>query len=110
MSREGDPRVAVRAAREVAHAASYLASEAAALARAFEDHGALDASIAASEASIRAANRAFELDEKGRAIGHEAPHVRDAIQTAAHALEAAHDALASARRALEAAAAASTSA
>src|SRR5438552_13419052 len=60
VTQEGSPRVAVRAAREVAHAASYLASEAAGLARLFEQHGAVEASIAESEEVIRAASRAFE--------------------------------------------------
>lgn len=91
-------RRAMRATRELTHVATSLASEAANLARAFESSGGLEASIAASHASIRAAQSAFEADEVARAPD---PSLDDMLAHAERAVEAAEQALGSARRALE---------
>lgn len=91
---------AIRCARELAHAATSLASEAASLARTFEAQGALEVSIAASHASIRAAQSAFELDETARSA---APDLGDALRCALRSLEAAESAVSAARQALTAA-------
>lgn len=103
MQQKRDPFDAVRAAREVAHAASYLASEAATLARVFEAYGAVDASIAASQACIVAAQAAFELDDYVLRTDLTEADLQGALMTAGRSLEAATGAIESARRAMEAA-------
>ena len=63
-------RDASKAAREVARAASHLASEAAALARIYAEHGpAQEAALAAGEASVHAAHYVFELERTQRLDG-----------------------------------------
>ena len=89
----------MKAAREVAHAASYLASEAASLARAFEGFSAMEESAAASKAAIRAARSAFDIDESvlvsgdGPALEQTLLHARRALDAAAEAVTAAKDAV-----------------
>lgn len=92
-------RRAMRAARELTHVATSLASEAANLARAFEAGGStLETSIAASHASIRAAQAAFDADKDARGPS---PALDDLLEHAERALEAAEQALALARCALD---------
>ena len=89
----------MKAAREVAHAASYLASEAASLARVFEGYAAMEESAAASKAAIRAARSAFDIDESvlahgdGPALEQTLLHARRALDAAADAVSAAKDAV-----------------
>lgn len=92
---------AVRAARELARAASLLAAEAAALARVYSDHGpSEDAALTASEASIHATRAALDLDDR-IAAGESA--VDAAIRASLASLEAASAAVAATRAALDAA-------
>src|SRR5688500_9434836 len=99
MSTRALPSQAMAAARELAHAASALATEAATLVRNLEAdaNGANGASALAAEAALRAARAAHEVD----AVALDGPHETErALQTAQRALLAAEEALASARRAL----------
>lgn len=90
-------RRGLRAARELAHVATSLAAEAANLSRAFEVHGALDASIVASQASIRAAQAAFDADGHARTA---APSLDELLLLSDSALDAASVAVDAARRAV----------
>jgi hypothetical protein len=95
----------MRAARDVARAASQLASEAAALARIYEDHGsARESSAEASEAAVRAAQVSFGLDRDMRAgEGRGQDAAAFAIQASLASLEAASAAVIATRAALDAA-------
>ncbi|HUR70170.1 MAG TPA: hypothetical protein VM370_13080 [Candidatus Thermoplasmatota archaeon] len=85
-------------AKDVARAATHLASEAAALARVFADHGpAADACFAASEASVRAADALFSMEREGF------DDIDRAVHAALVSLEAASAAVAATRAALDAA-------
>ena len=94
--------LAVRAARDVARAASQLASEAAKLARIYADTGPADeAALVASEASVHAARAAFALDD---AVAGDPDAALDAaIRASLVSLEAASAAVAATRAALDAA-------
>lgn len=98
-----DSSRAIRAAREVAHAATQLAHEAASLARVYEGYGtARDASFAASAASVRAARAAFDLDERALAPpGQDDDALDGAIRASLASLEAATAAVAATRAALD---------
>lgn len=89
----------MKAAREVAHAASYLASEAASLARVFEGYSATEESAAASKAAIQAARSAFDIDE-AVLQGTEGPRLEATLVHASLALEAAAAAIAAAKDAV----------
>lgn len=97
-------RRAIRSAREMAHLATSIASEAANLTRALESYGAMHASVAASQASIRAAQGAFIVDEVAlsatRLTGADLQEVF--LKTEA-CLDAAEQAIEAARSALRAA-------
>lgn len=56
-------RRAMRAARELSHCATSLASEAANLARALEPYHSAETSIAASKASLESAQASFAIDD-----------------------------------------------
>lgn len=96
------PQRAVRAAREVARAASLLASEAANLARVYSESGpAEEAALVASEASVHASRAVLAIDQ-------ETPNDPDAaldaaIRASLASLEAASAAVAATRAALDAA-------
>jgi len=90
--------LALKAARDVARAASVLAAEAAALARLYADHGpAGDAALAASEASVVASRQAITLE------GIPQDEADAVIRAALASLEAASAALSATRSALDAA-------
>lgn len=90
-------RRAVRAAREMAHLATSLASEAATIARVYEGHGGSHASITAAQASIEAAQSAFVAD--ARALGADAS-AAEVVRAADRALDAALRAVQAAKQAL----------
>lgn len=96
------PERAVRAAREVARAASLLASEAATLARIYADSGpAEEAALVASEASVHASRAVFALDQT---VPSDPDAALDAaIRASLASLEAASAAVAATRAALDAA-------
>ena len=100
-------RRTLRSARELAHLATSLASEAANLTRTLENLGVMHASIAASQAGIEAAQCAFAID--ALALGPagaepDAATLHDVFLKTESCLDAAETALAAARGALEAAA------
>lgn len=100
-------RRAVAAAREVANAASHLASDAARLARIFQEHDGNDASVAASEAAVRAAQVVFRFEDEekdGRVISLETA-LEGALHASLASLEAATASLNATRAALDATAA-----
>lgn len=99
-TRTETPAKAIRAAREVAHAASYLASEAASLARVFEPYAATEESAAASQAAIRAAKSAFEIDEVVLLAVDAPPSLTETLRQAKRSLDAAAEAVAAANDAL----------
>lgn len=100
-------RKALRSARELAHLATSVAAEAANLTRAMEVFGAAQASVAASHASIRAAQGAFSIDAAVLAPGAagDAEALQEVFLQTEACLESAEQALAAARLALRAASA-----
>ena len=95
---EEESRKATRGARELAHAASYLASEAASLARVFEDGEAHESSAAASRCAVRAAESAFRLDELALHRQPDRPaDLQEALRHAKGALDAAAESIAAAK-------------
>jgi len=101
----GKAQATLQAARELAHAATFVASEAAALARATGLEGGGIEGVAASHAALEAAQRAFDLDEASATAGDPLPDdaLRGALQLAARALDAAREALDAAERTVAAA-------
>lgn len=95
-------RRALRSARELAHLATSLASEAANLTRTLETFGATQASVAASQASIHAAQNAFSIDASVLAPG-DSPDLDEVLLKTGACLEAAEEAIRAARCALDAA-------
>jgi hypothetical protein len=95
----------MRSARELAHLATSVAAEAANLTRAMEIFGATQASVAASHASIEAAQRAFDIDAVALAPGaaEGAESLQDVFLKTEACLDAAEQAMAAARLALRAA-------
>lgn len=91
-------RKALRAARELAHCATSLASEAANLARALEAHHSAELTITASKASLDAARASFAIDDM--ATGGRSADLRDILERAHASLEAAEAAVGAARRAI----------
>lgn len=91
-------RRAVRAARELAHCATSLASEAATLARLFEPYSAAEPSVAASRASLAAAQASFALDDL---VASGAAPLPEVFAHADAALDASIAAIQSAKAALE---------
>gem|GEM_PF-3716798 len=94
-------RKAVRAARELSHCATSLASEAANLARALEAHHSAEHTFAASKASLDAAQASFAIDDMAATGRVELVEVLDhahlSIEAAEHAVRAAKRAIAEAR-------------
>lgn len=95
----------LRSAREVAHAASQLASEAAAMARLYGERVAHDASIAAAEASILAARAALSLEgeEPRRMAPVDSEELLAAVRASLASVEAAAAAVGATKAVLEAA-------
>ena len=93
-----------RAAREVVKAASQLAYEAAALAQLYDSSQSRSAGLAAAQASIQAAKRAFALEDEARAPPPgAAPDFAHMLRTARDALDDAAEAITAARVAVDAA-------
>jgi hypothetical protein len=90
-------RKALRAARELSHAATSLASEAANLARALESHHSPDLTIVASKASLDAAQASFAIDDMAVSGSPTLDAVLDRASASVGAAEIAIDA---AKRAL----------
>lgn len=90
-------RKALRAARELAHCATSLASEAANLARAMEAHHSAELTIAASKASLDAAQASFAIDDLATSGRADLPGV---LERAHASLEAAEVAVGAAKRAI----------
>ena len=91
------------AAREVVKAASQLAYEAAALAQLYDSADAHGAGLAAAQASIQAAKRAFALEDESRARGAEEPDFGHMLRNARESLDDAAEAVSAARVAVDAA-------
>lgn len=97
--REEDLHETLRAIRELAHSACHLANLAARLTRASQEPEARAASLAALEASTRAAERAFALDDALRSEMEPAAALWISLET----LETSQHAVRLAREAVEAA-------
>ena len=99
-------RKALRSARELAHLATSVAAEAANLIRSLESFGATQASVAASHASIEAAQSAFAIDAMALAPGVGAPtpaSLQEVFLQTEACLDAAQQAIGAARQAVRAA-------
>lgn len=94
-------RRALRAARELSHCATSLASEAANLARALEPYHSSETTIAASRASLEAAQATFALDDlmasRTADLGVVLARADTSVEGALQAVQAAKRALAEAR-------------
>jgi hypothetical protein len=88
---------AIRAARELSHCATSLASEAANLTRALEPYHSAQASIAASKSSLDSALASFAIDDM--AAG-ESPSLEAILERADASVEAALSAIQAAKRAI----------
>lgn len=94
-------RKAVRAARELSHCATSIASEAANLARALEAHHSAELTIAASKASLDAAQASFAIDDMASAgrlpLSEVLERAHASVEAAEVAVQAAKRAVAEAR-------------
>jgi hypothetical protein len=94
-------RRAIRAARELSHCATSLASEAAHLARILEHRGGADVSVVASKASLDAAAATFAIDDM--VAGPRAPALPMVLERADASVDAALLAVQAAKKAIAAA-------
>jgi hypothetical protein len=90
-------RHAIRAARELSHCATSLASEAANLTRALEPYHSAESTIAASKASLDSALASFAIDDMAAAGS---PDLDAVLARADASVEAALVAIQAAKRAL----------